>query len=78
MTNGSTLTRTLEDHDERTGTLQPLLLTIPEAAVLLSIGRTTVYELIGSGAIATVHIGRSTRIPVAELRDFVARQQTAR
>ena len=72
MTNGSTPTRATEDLGEWSGALHPLLLTIPEAAALLSIGRTTVYELIGSGAISVVHIGRSARIPVASIHDFVA------
>ena len=36
-----------------------LLLTIVEAARVLSIGRTTMYELVGAGEIEVVHIGRS-------------------
>jgi excisionase family DNA binding protein len=50
-----------------------LLVTIPEAARILAVGRSTVYELIGSGQLATVHIGRAVRVPVEELRDFVTR-----
>ncbi len=34
-----------------------LLLTIVEAARVLSIGRTTMYELVGAGEIDVVHIG---------------------
>ena len=78
MTNSSTPTRATEDHDERSGALQPLLLTVPEAAAMLAIGRTAVYALIGSGAIAVVHIGRSARIPVASIREFVESRQATR
>jgi excisionase family DNA binding protein len=59
----------------RQGTTQgALLVTIPEAARILAVGRSTVYELIGGGQLATVHIGRSVRVPVDELRRFVARR----
>ena len=48
-----------------------LLLTMVEAARVLSIGRTTMYELVGAGEIEVVHIGRSARVPVAALEEFV-------
>ncbi len=47
------------------------LLTIPEAARVLGIGRSTVYELIGAGRLEVVHIGRSARVPLAALAEFV-------
>ena len=56
----------------------PLLLTIPQAAAVLAIGRTTVYELIGAGDLEAVHIGRSARVPVAALEDYVERQRRGR
>jgi excisionase family DNA binding protein len=54
----------------------PLLLTIPQAASVLAVGRTTVYELIGAGDLEAVHIGRSVRIPVDALQSFVNRRAT--
>jgi excisionase family DNA binding protein len=54
---------------------QPLLLTIPEAARVLGIGRSTLYELIARGAIETVHIGRAHRIAAAALHAFVKNLQ---
>lgn len=51
-----------------------LLLTVPEAAALLAIGRTTLYELVATGQLATVHIGRAVRIPRAELEAFISRR----
>ncbi len=55
--------------------LVPLLLTIPQAARVLAVGRTTVYELIAAGLLETVHTGRSVRVPVEALRAFVDRQR---
>jgi excisionase family DNA binding protein len=46
-----------------------LLLTIVEAARVLAIGRTTMYELVGAGEIDVVHIGRAVRVPMAELHE---------
>jgi excisionase family DNA binding protein len=40
-------------------------------ARLLSIARSTVYELIADGRRETVHVGRSARIPVGALIRFV-------
>ena len=53
---------------------QSLLLTVGEAAAVLAIGRTTLYELIATGQLATVHIGRAVRIPRSELEAFVDRR----
>jgi excisionase family DNA binding protein len=55
--------------------VMPLLLTIPQAARVLAIGRTTVYELIKARHLEPVRIGRSTRIPVESLQDFVDRRR---
>jgi excisionase family DNA binding protein len=55
-----------------------LLLAIPEAARALGIGRSTLYELIAAGDIEIVHIGRSARVTVAGLHEFVERRRTPR
>ena len=52
-----------------------LLLTMVDAPRLLSVGRTTMYELVGAGEIEVVHIGRSVRVPVAAVEAFVERQR---
>lgn len=52
------------------------LLTIPEAAQVLGIGRSTLYELIGTGRVEVVHIGRAVRVPLAALIEFVERLRT--
>ncbi len=50
-----------------------LLLTPEEAAEVLRVGRTTVYALMKGGDLRSVHIGRSCRIPQAELERYVRR-----
>lgn len=43
-----------------------------EAAALIGVGRSTLYELVKSGEIKTVKIGRRTLIADDELQRFVA------
>lgn len=50
-----------------------LLLTPEEAADRLSLGRTKLYQLISSGALKSVRIGKSRRVPAAALVDLVDR-----
>jgi len=52
-----------------------LLLTPEEAATVLSIGRSKVYELIGDGRLASVRIDTSRRVPARALAEFVNRLQ---
>ena len=52
--------------------LRPLLVDAKQAARLLGIGRTTLYELIKAGALTPFHIGRCVRFSVSELERFVA------
>jgi excisionase family DNA binding protein len=48
---------------------RPALLTVKQAARVLNVGRSTVYQLIADGRLEVVHIGRSTRVPT----DAIAR-----
>jgi len=48
-----------------------LLLTIAEAGEIIRVGRTRMYALVASGAIPAVRIGRSVRIPVDALREWI-------
>ena len=49
-----------------------LALTIEEACQALTISRPTLYELIASGRIRTVMVGRRRLVPVAELERLLA------
>ena len=48
-----------------------LLLTVIDAAKLLAVSRTKLYELLNSRAIDSVYIGRSRRIRLVDLETFV-------
>jgi excisionase family DNA binding protein len=48
-----------------------LLLTVPEAAKALAISRSKLYELLASGALRSVRIDGSRRIPLDALSDYV-------
>lgn len=48
-----------------------LLLTPVEAAEQLAVSRTKVYELMAAGLLRSIRIGRSRRVPVDALGDFI-------
>ncbi|MFI5913732.1 helix-turn-helix domain-containing protein [Dactylosporangium sp. NPDC051541] len=50
----------------------PLLLTVEEAAARLQIGRTLMYDLLRTGAVASVQVGRLRRIRPADLEAYTA------
>ena len=50
-----------------------LLLTVPEAAEALAISRSKLYELLTSGALASIRIDGSRRIPLTALEEYVSR-----
>jgi excisionase family DNA binding protein len=52
--------------------VEKLLLTIAEAAQVIGLGRSKVYELVASGAIESVRIGRSRRVPLDAVEAYVA------
>jgi excisionase family DNA binding protein len=51
-----------------------LLVSVEEAAQMLSIGRSLVYKLVLSKQVLSVKIGRARRIPVFALEAFIAQQ----
>ncbi len=54
-----------------------LLLTIPEAARQLSVGRTTLYAMLKSGELFSVTVGRLRRIPIDSLEGLPSSLQVA-
>lgn len=52
-------------------TMERQLLTAEEVAEVLNIGRTRVFELIYSGQLRSIKIGRLRRIPVDAVREFI-------
>lgn len=63
-----------EEYQKSVETVERLAVRIPEAAGMLSIGRSKLYQLIAAGDLKTVKVGRGTRVVVASIREFVARQ----
>jgi excisionase family DNA binding protein len=57
--------------------MDKLLLTPVEAARALGIGRSTVYELMQTGQLASVRIGACRRIPAEDLAALVSRLREA-
>ena len=51
--------------------LSPLLLTINQVAQLLGIGRTSTYELVMSGQIQSVKLGRRRLVPRSSVEGYV-------
>jgi excisionase family DNA binding protein len=49
-----------------------LVYSVAETAALLSVGRTTVYELISTGSLRTIKIGTRRLVARRDLEDFVA------
>lgn len=58
--------------DDRATTDSKLLLTIPEVAQRLSLGRSFVYQLVMRGEIRSIKVGRARRVPVTALDQFIA------
>lgn len=57
--------------------MEKLLLTAEETAKVMGIGRTKVFELIAAGAMESVRIGGSRRIPASAIQEYVARLRSA-
>lgn len=48
-----------------------MLLTIVQAAAALSVGRSTLYEMIARGELDVVHLGRAVRVTVRAVEELV-------
>ncbi|MBV8993588.1 MAG: helix-turn-helix domain-containing protein [Pseudonocardiales bacterium] len=55
--------------------MEKLLFTMEEAAEVLSVSRSTVYDLVRMRLLDTVLIGRSRRVPASALKELVDRLQ---
>ena len=53
----------------------PLLVRVDDAAKLLSLSRSVVYELVAQGKIESVVGGKSRRVIVASLHTFIAQHR---
>ncbi|KRA37955.1 MULTISPECIES: helix-turn-helix domain-containing protein [unclassified Nocardioides] len=58
--------------------METVLLKIPEVMARLAIGQTKVYELMSTGELRSVKVGRSRRVPSDDLERFVAELDDSR
>lgn len=54
---------------------KPILLNIAQAAQILGLGRTKMYELIANEGLPTVRFGRAIRIPYTSLQDWIKQRE---
>jgi excisionase family DNA binding protein len=52
---------------------KPILVSVVEASRLLSIGRTAAWDLVRKRKIRSVKIGRTRRVPVEAIQEYVQR-----
>lgn len=69
--------RDLDRNHDRVPLSQRLLLRPDEAAAILGLGRSTIYELLRAGELPTVHVGRATRIPARDLHRWIEQRSSA-
>jgi len=55
----------------------PLLLRAEEAAKLLSLGRSTVFQLLATGELPAVRVGRAVRVRRSDLERWIERRANA-
>ena len=56
---------------------EPKLLRVTEVATILGMTKSRIYELIASGTLPSIRIGRSVRVPRAALYDWIASNMLA-
>ena len=54
----------------------PLTLRIEELMPILGVGRNTAYELVRSGQIRSIRVGRQLRVPKDAILDFLNQQNS--
>ena len=69
MTTSSTATTTA--HDETT---RPLLVNITQAAAILAVSWSSIYQLIWNEQLTPIRTGRSVRFPIGHIEGFLARR----
>jgi excisionase family DNA binding protein len=57
--------------DSQSAPVEPLLITMEDAARRLSVGRTLIYEQVRRGKLPSIRVGRCRRIALIDLERFV-------
>ena len=53
---------------------EKLLLTIPEVAIRLGLGRSLVYQLVMRGEVDSITVGRARRVPAQAIEKFIEKK----
>ena len=64
----------MKRRQSHTQPVEPLMLTIPQVATMLGLGRTKVYDLIAREGLPTARFGTATRVPVKQLEKCLAQR----
>lgn len=54
--------------------IEPICVKVNDAARMIGVGRTKLYEMIAAGEVVVVKLGKSTRVTTASLRELIKRQ----
>lgn len=54
--------------------VEPICVRVNDAARMIGVGRTKLYQLISSGELETIKIGKATRVTTASLQELVKRR----
>ena len=54
---------------------EPICVRVNDAARMIGVGRTKLYELIASGEVQAVKLGKSTRITTASVHELIRQQR---
>ncbi len=57
--------------------VEKILLTIPEFCEATGFGLTKAKELIGGGQVQSIRVGRSRRVPIEAVHEWVERERNA-
>ena len=55
--------------------VEPICVRVNDAARMIGVGRTKLYELIATGEVETVKIGKATRITTASLHELIKQRR---
>ena len=69
--NTTTTTDAAPNQLENAAVVRPLLVNVAQAAQILCVSRSSIYQLIWTDQLAPIRIGRSVRFSVEQLKRFV-------
>ena len=58
--------------------VEPICVRVNDAARMIGVGRTKLYELISNGELETVKIGKATRVTISSLHELVRQMRVTK